>query len=137
MRRVAESLGSGADGGPNFWSIYQEVIAKKIDLAQAVAGLSFAGEVTEEPIDIPGTDEALVLSTCNRVEVMACAAPGVETERLDQAVDSVTVSDSAGVVSQVHLRKAGPMPMPWSSLPTVNQSPTARAAGKVSSRPAG
>jgi uncharacterized protein (DUF697 family)/tellurite resistance protein len=40
VRRVAESLGSGADGGPNFWSIYQEVIAKKIDLAQAVAGLT-------------------------------------------------------------------------------------------------
>lgn len=32
-------------------------------LAQAVAGLSFAGEVTEQPIDIPGTDEALLLST--------------------------------------------------------------------------
>jgi glutamyl-tRNA reductase len=34
----------------------------------------------------PEIGEALVLSTCNRVEVMACAAPGVETERLDQAV---------------------------------------------------
>jgi hypothetical protein len=34
------------------------------------------------------------------------------TERLDQAVDSVTVTDSAGVVSQVHLRNASPMPMP-------------------------
>ncbi|MEY4545919.1 MAG: glutamyl-tRNA reductase [Pseudomonadota bacterium] len=34
----------------------------------------------------PEISEALVLSTCNRVEVMACAAPGVETERLDQAV---------------------------------------------------
>lgn len=30
---------------------------------QAVAGLEFAGEVTEEPIDIPGTDEAAVLAT--------------------------------------------------------------------------
>jgi hypothetical protein len=34
------------------------------------------------------------------------------TERLDQAVDSVTVSDSAGVASQVFLRNASPMPMP-------------------------
>jgi hypothetical protein len=35
------------------------------------------------------------------------------TERLDQTVDSVTVSDSAGVVaSNVHLRSATPMTMP-------------------------
>jgi hypothetical protein len=35
------------------------------------------------------------------------------TERLDQAVDSVTVSDSAGTVaSRVYLRSATPMPMP-------------------------
>jgi aminopeptidase N len=35
------------------------------------------------------------------------------TERLDQAIDSVTVSDSAGAVaSRVHLRSATPMPMP-------------------------
>ncbi len=35
------------------------------------------------------------------------------TGRLDQAVDSVTVSDSAGtVVSRVHLRSAGSVPMP-------------------------
>jgi hypothetical protein len=34
------------------------------------------------------------------------------TDRLDQAVDSVTVSDSAGVVSRVYLRNAGQMPMP-------------------------
>jgi hypothetical protein len=34
------------------------------------------------------------------------------TDRLDQAVDSVTLSDSAGVVSRVYLRNAGQMPMP-------------------------
>ena len=34
------------------------------------------------------------------------------TERLDQAVDSVTVKDSAGVVSRVHLRSASALPMP-------------------------
>ena len=35
------------------------------------------------------------------------------TERLDQTVDSVTTSDSAGVVaSRVYLRSATPMPMP-------------------------
>jgi hypothetical protein len=35
------------------------------------------------------------------------------TERLDQAVDSVTVADSAGVVaSRIHLRSATSMPMP-------------------------
>jgi hypothetical protein len=34
------------------------------------------------------------------------------TERLDQTVDSVTISDSAGVVSRVYLRNAEPMPMP-------------------------
>jgi aminopeptidase N len=34
------------------------------------------------------------------------------TDRLDQAVDSVTLSDSAGVVSRVFLRNAGRMPMP-------------------------
>ena len=40
VRRVAESLGADAAGGLNFWSIYQEVMAKKIDVAQAVAGLA-------------------------------------------------------------------------------------------------
>jgi uncharacterized membrane protein YebE (DUF533 family) len=39
VRRVAESLGTGPGGGPNFWSVYQDVLAKKVDLAQAVAGL--------------------------------------------------------------------------------------------------
>jgi Peptidase family M1 domain len=34
------------------------------------------------------------------------------TDRLDQAVDSVTTTDSGGVGSQVHLRNASPMPMP-------------------------
>ncbi|MEO7985935.1 MAG: M1 family aminopeptidase [Gemmatimonadales bacterium] len=34
------------------------------------------------------------------------------TERLDQAVDSVALSDSAGVVSRVYLRNPGHMPMP-------------------------
>jgi hypothetical protein len=34
------------------------------------------------------------------------------TERLDLAVDSVSTSDSAGVVSQVHLRNGGGMVMP-------------------------
>jgi hypothetical protein len=34
------------------------------------------------------------------------------TERLDQAVDSVALSDSAGVVSRIYLRNASPMPMP-------------------------
>ncbi|HYF38693.1 MAG TPA: M1 family metallopeptidase [Gemmatimonadales bacterium] len=34
------------------------------------------------------------------------------TERLDQAVDSVTVTDSAGVISRVHIRSASAMPMP-------------------------
>src|SRR6185437_14571958 len=33
------------------------------------------------------------------------------TDRLDQAVDSVALSDSAGVVSRVYLRNAGQMPM--------------------------
>jgi len=34
------------------------------------------------------------------------------TDRLDLAVDSVALSDSAGVVSRVYLRNAGQMPMP-------------------------
>jgi hypothetical protein len=34
------------------------------------------------------------------------------TQQLDQAVDSVTVADSAGVESGVHLRNAGQIPMP-------------------------
>jgi len=34
------------------------------------------------------------------------------TDRLDQAVDSVAVADSGGVVSRVYLRSAGAMPMP-------------------------
>jgi hypothetical protein len=34
------------------------------------------------------------------------------TDRLDQAVDSVALSDSAGVISRVYLRNAGQMPMP-------------------------
>ena len=34
------------------------------------------------------------------------------TDRLDQAVDSVSLADSAGVVSRIYLRNAGLMPMP-------------------------
>jgi hypothetical protein len=34
------------------------------------------------------------------------------TERLDLAVDSVSVADSGGVVSRVHIRNVGGMPMP-------------------------
>ncbi len=34
------------------------------------------------------------------------------TEQLDQAVDSVALADSAGVVSRIYLRNAGEMPMP-------------------------
>lgn len=34
------------------------------------------------------------------------------TEQLDQAVDSVALSDSSGVVSRIYLRNAGQMPMP-------------------------
>ncbi len=34
------------------------------------------------------------------------------TEQLDQAVDSVALADSAGVVSRIYLRNAGQMPMP-------------------------
>jgi hypothetical protein len=34
------------------------------------------------------------------------------TDRLDQAVDSVALSDSSGVISRVYLRNAGQMPMP-------------------------
>ena len=34
------------------------------------------------------------------------------TERLDQAVDSVTIADSSGVISRVHLRSASSVPMP-------------------------
>ena len=34
------------------------------------------------------------------------------TDRLDQAVDSVALSDSAGVISRVYVRNVGQMPMP-------------------------
>ncbi|MGH7528545.1 MAG: M1 family metallopeptidase [Gemmatimonadales bacterium] len=34
------------------------------------------------------------------------------TDQLDQAVDSVALSDSAGVMSRIYLRNAGQMPMP-------------------------
>ncbi len=34
------------------------------------------------------------------------------TDRLDQAVDSVALSDSSGVISRIYLRNAGQMPMP-------------------------
>src|SRR5688572_33417044 len=34
----------------------------------------------------PQISEALVLSTCNRVEVMACAAVGIDNDSLDQAI---------------------------------------------------
>jgi peptidase M1-like protein len=34
------------------------------------------------------------------------------TERLDQAVDSVALADSAGLLSRIYLRNASPMPMP-------------------------
>ncbi len=40
VRRVAESLGAGDGGGVNLWTIYQEVIARKVGLDQAAAGLT-------------------------------------------------------------------------------------------------
>jgi glutamyl-tRNA reductase len=40
----------------------------------------------EQLVAQPEVSEAMVLSTCNRVEVVACAASGVELEHLDRAV---------------------------------------------------
>jgi glutamyl-tRNA reductase len=42
----------------------------------------------EQLVAHPEIAEAFVLSTCNRVEVVACAAAGVELSKLDQAVRS-------------------------------------------------
>jgi glutamyl-tRNA reductase len=42
----------------------------------------------EQLVAHPEISEAFVISTCNRVEVMACAAAGVEPPKLDQAVRS-------------------------------------------------
>jgi hypothetical protein len=48
------------------------------------------------------------------------------TDRLDQAVDSVAVSDSSGVVSRVYLRNAGRMPMPVELALVMNDGSTQR-----------
>lgn len=50
------------------------------------------------------------------------------TERLDQAVDSVALSDSAGVVSRIYLRNAGHMPMPVELALTQDDGSTRRLA---------
>jgi aminopeptidase N len=48
------------------------------------------------------------------------------TDRLDQAVDSVAVSDSAGVVSKVYVRNAAQMPMPVELALTMDDGTTQR-----------
>ncbi|MEP7176985.1 MAG: M1 family metallopeptidase [Gemmatimonadales bacterium] len=48
------------------------------------------------------------------------------TDRLDQAADSVTVADSAGVVSRIWLRNAGRMPMPVELALTMDDGSTQR-----------
>jgi glutamyl-tRNA reductase len=57
----------------------------------------------------PEIEEALVLSTCNRVEVMACAAVGVEPERLDRAVRSQlsAIAEALGPYLYGHLGPTG------------------------------
>ncbi|MGH7499424.1 MAG: M1 family aminopeptidase, partial [Gemmatimonadales bacterium] len=48
------------------------------------------------------------------------------TERLDQAVDSVSLSDSSGVVSRIYLRNVGQMPMPVELAITMDDGSTRR-----------
>lgn len=48
------------------------------------------------------------------------------TATLDQAVDSVVLSDTAGVVSRIHLRSVGAMPMPVELAVTLSGGKTSR-----------
>jgi hypothetical protein len=48
------------------------------------------------------------------------------TATIDQAVDSVVLSDTAGVVSRIHLRNAGAMPMPIELAVTLSGGKTSR-----------
>jgi hypothetical protein len=48
------------------------------------------------------------------------------TATIDQAVDSVVLSDTAGVVSHIHLRSAGAMPMPVVLAVTLSSGKTSR-----------
>ena len=48
------------------------------------------------------------------------------TATIDQAVDSVVLSDTAGVVSRIHLRSAGAMPMPVELAVTLAGGKTSR-----------
>lgn len=91
VRRVAESLGAGADGGPNFWSVYQDVLAKRTDLAQAVAGLTsvesrlLAYEMAVGVCDTDGPPNASEQAFLAQLRSALGLADGRETAPIDRA----------------------------------------------------
>ncbi len=103
VRSVAESLGARAGDGPNFWSIYQQVITKKIDLAQAAAGLGspesrlLAYEMAVGVCDTdgpPNASEAAFLAQLR--EALGLAASGA-TAPVDRAGAAVAAALPATV----------------------------------------
>jgi glutamyl-tRNA reductase len=58
----------------------------------------------EQLVTHPEIAEAFVISTCNRVEVMACAASGVELAKLDQAVRSQLALHAAHLTPHLYSR---------------------------------
>jgi len=55
-------------------------------------------------VEHPEISEAFVISTCNRVEVMACAAPGIEPSRLDLAVRAQLGQHAAHLMPHLYTR---------------------------------
>ncbi|HWO10264.1 MAG TPA: glutamyl-tRNA reductase, partial [Polyangiaceae bacterium] len=58
----------------------------------------------EQLVAHPEIAEAFVISTCNRVEVMACAASGVEPSQLEQAVRSQLGLHAAHLMPHLYSR---------------------------------
>lgn len=102
VRRIAESLGSEGGGGPNFWAVYQDVIAKKIDLNQAVAGLTssesrlMAYEMAVGVCDTDGPPNASEADFLARLRDACGLAGGAATAPIDREGAAVS---AAGVAS--------------------------------------
>lgn len=121
VRRIAESLGSEAEGGPDFWAVYQEVITKKIDLAQAVAGLTspesrlLAYEMAVGVCDTDGPPNASEAEFLARLRDACGLARGAATAPIDRdgaAVSTAVLASAPAAPVPVAPPAASPMARP-------------------------
>lgn len=118
VRGIAESLGSEAGGGPDFWAVYQEVIAKKIDLAQAVAGLTspesrlLAYEMAVGVCDTDGPPNASEADFLARLRAACGLAGGAATTPIDRDGAAVSTAVLASAPAASVPAAASPMARP-------------------------